>query len=60
MRAPGRGILRRLSVPKSISNKCSIGWRCTLKICSPQWHAWGRAQVVLPVEIAPPTWPTRC
>jgi hypothetical protein len=44
MRAPERGILRRLSVPKSISNKCSIAWRCTLKVCSPQWHALGPRQ----------------
>ena len=39
VRALGRGILRRFSVPKSISNKCSIAWRCTLKVCSPPRYA---------------------
>ena len=39
MRAAGRGKLRTLLAPKSISNKCSTAWRCTLKVCSPQRHA---------------------
>jgi hypothetical protein len=39
MRATGRGKLRMFFAPKSISNKCSTAWRCTLKVCSPQRHA---------------------
>jgi hypothetical protein len=39
MRATGRGKLRTFFAPKSISNKCSIAWRCTLKVCSPPRHA---------------------
>ena len=43
MRATGRGKLRTFFAPKSISNKCSIAWRSTLKVCSPQRHASGGA-----------------
>ena len=39
MRATGRGKLRTFFAPKSILNKCSTAWRCTLKVCSPQRHA---------------------
>jgi hypothetical protein len=39
MRATGRGMLRTFFAPKSVSNKCSTAWRCTLKVCSPLWHA---------------------
>ena len=40
-RATRRGMLRTFFAPKSISNKCSTAWRCTLKVCSRQRHAWG-------------------
>ena len=48
MRAPGRGILRRLSVPKSISNKCSIRLARHAQSLFTAAACLERAQVVLP------------